>query len=128
MYGAVGSADLGSAAFAGVGCGTVHRAPFFPPGQIVLITRPVNGSSGAPLTASTMEGIPAGASTVMKVPALTDVPVVLKFRVLVDVNDPEEELTREPETLPVIVIAEAETAAARTGREKLRVSTLVRMS
>lgn len=96
--------------------------------QTVLMTRPVNGSSGEPLTASTIEGIPPGASTVMNVPAETEDPVVLKFRVLVEVNDPELEFVRLPLMLPVIVIVEAVTPLATTGREKLSVSTFVKMS
>ena len=76
------------------------------------------------MTASTMEGIPAGAFTVMVFEADTEVPEVAKFRVLVDVNDPEAEFVREPETSPTMEMLAAETPEATTGREKLRVRVL----
>jgi hypothetical protein len=72
-----------------------------------------------------MEGMPAAAATVIKLELVTDVPVVLKFRDDVEVNDPDAALVRLPLTLPVMVMLEAETPEATTGLEKLRVSTLV---
>lgn len=75
-----------------------------------------------------MEGIPAGASTVMKVEAETLVPVVLKFLVLVVLKAPELVLVRLPPTLPVMLIFDADTPDASTGREKFSVNVLLKRS
>jgi hypothetical protein len=65
---------------------------------------------------------------VMNADDVTEEPVVLKFRLLVEVKLPEAAFVREPETLPVIVIDDALTPAATTGRENVRLRTFVPMS